>query len=795
MVQRGGVVARPRLSERLERCHAVTIVQAPPGYGKTALLADWVENTPSARTAHAPDLPGILVAQTGGAVVVDDYARHETAALAEGIVSALARPGAPRLIVATRTTPLLRVYAWDHGLDVGTVGAGDLLATESELADMVAAWGGRDAGGLHELTGGWPRVARLLVEEGAADEYLRHAVLARLDRQSQGFALALAASRSLAPAHRRVSPGAGAPSSDVFERLQESGVVQRRADGGEHVPPVVAAALRLLVPEEEALTWHRALVEELGHDGDAASRAPCMEHARASEDWGVLAQLWTRHGLQLLEVDEAAVARVYSDVPVEAVATWPVLALAVATARALRDRRPFHDVQPVLWQAARRAAQQFEGPGMDHGGDLENYIYLAATALVDARMDGRWGDYRRIAEAAEKRYRAERGPVPDSQRYAWFLLQVFLGEVTAGDAVRAKPAGRRAHVVAHDAPDSRVSSAAAAAGMCALATIEGSARDAAYWSEQYAAVAREDAWGFGYATSLFALVRAMRAVDRLDLEAAEAALSDAGDPRCDVEFWPFALLPRTQLALLRGAPGDMLDEIDRVVAAHQAQYDAGGWGTRVVACLRVELLTALGEVGRALEIADSVADVSTAVVPLGARAHLVGGDAGRAFEMARQPKWDPGVTPRTRLGRLLVTAGAAEQLGDRHGADAAFSAALALSGATGLMATVAKLPRQVRQALLERHHRALSAEALELLSGYPEVFETSTDPVRLTPREKVVLAEMGRATTLAEVARRLTVSANTVKKQAISVYAKLGVHDREAALERARVLGLLPPSD
>ncbi|GHC99658.1 hypothetical protein GCM10008096_02050 [Zhihengliuella salsuginis] len=781
--------------ERLERPNAVTIVQAPPGYGKTALLSDWAARTPTARIAPAEDLLPRLAEGAGGTIVVDDFARHETAALAENIVTALGRPGAPRLVVATRSTPLLRMYAWDRGLDVGTVGAADLLATETELADMASAWGAAGAADLHAPTGGWPRVARLLAEEGAAGDYLRDAVLARLDRETLAFALALSANRRLAPAHRRVSPGTGAPASDAFERLLDAGVVQRRPDGSDQVAPVMAAALRRLVPAEEALPWHRALVEELGHDGDAASLAPQMEHARASRDWAVLAQLWTRHGLRLLEVDESAVERVYGDVPAAAIAAWPALTLPVATARAMREKRPFHDVQPVMWEAARRTAQQFEGPGMDHGGDLEKYIFFAATALVDARMDGRWEEQRRIGEAAEERYRAERGSVPDSQRYAWFLLQVFFGEVTAGESTRAKTAGRKVHLVSHDAPESRFSTAAAAAAMCALATLEGAASDAAYWGEQYAAVTREDAWGYGYATSLFALVRAMRAVDRLDLAAAEAALAEAGDPRCDFEFWPFALVPRTQLALLRGEPADMLDEIGHVVATHQGQYDAGGWGTRVVACLRVELLTALGEVGQALEVAESVAGESTAIVPLVARAHLVAGDAARAYELARQPRWDADVTPRTRLGRLLVTAAAAEQLGDHRGADAAFSAAVALSGTTGLMATVVKLPRSVRRTLLERHRRALSEDSLERLFEFREVFETSVEPVRLTPRERVVLKEMARSTTLQEIAKKLTVSANTVKKQAISVYSKLGVHDREAALERARALGLLPPLD
>ena len=64
--------------------------------------------------------------------------------------------------------------------------------------------------------------------------------------------------------------------------------------------------------------------------------------------------------------------------------------------------------------------------------------------------------------------------------------------------------------------------------------------------------------------------------------------------------------------------------------------------------------------------------------------------------------------------------------------------------------------------------------------------------VVLSAREAVVLGAMVEHETLAEVADALVVSPNTVKKQARAVYAKLGVHDRQAALLEAHRLGILP---
>jgi DNA-binding CsgD family transcriptional regulator len=67
--------------------------------------------------------------------------------------------------------------------------------------------------------------------------------------------------------------------------------------------------------------------------------------------------------------------------------------------------------------------------------------------------------------------------------------------------------------------------------------------------------------------------------------------------------------------------------------------------------------------------------------------------------------------------------------------------------------------------------------------------------VGLTPRESAVLDLLATGGTARAIARRLVVGERTVQKHLQRVYAKLGVPDRLAAVQRAQVLGLLPSPD
>jgi DNA-binding NarL/FixJ family response regulator len=67
----------------------------------------------------------------------------------------------------------------------------------------------------------------------------------------------------------------------------------------------------------------------------------------------------------------------------------------------------------------------------------------------------------------------------------------------------------------------------------------------------------------------------------------------------------------------------------------------------------------------------------------------------------------------------------------------------------------------------------------------------ATPPAALTHRETEVLRHLAQGQTLAEVGKELTLSVNTVKTHVKSVYARLDVSSRIAAVDAARRMGIL----
>jgi len=68
----------------------------------------------------------------------------------------------------------------------------------------------------------------------------------------------------------------------------------------------------------------------------------------------------------------------------------------------------------------------------------------------------------------------------------------------------------------------------------------------------------------------------------------------------------------------------------------------------------------------------------------------------------------------------------------------------------------------------------------------------SSLPEPLSPRELEVLSYLPSGMTMADLADELVVSVNTVRSHIKSIYAKLGVHNRQQAVQRASELELLP---
>ena len=64
----------------------------------------------------------------------------------------------------------------------------------------------------------------------------------------------------------------------------------------------------------------------------------------------------------------------------------------------------------------------------------------------------------------------------------------------------------------------------------------------------------------------------------------------------------------------------------------------------------------------------------------------------------------------------------------------------------------------------------------------------------LTRRERAILLHLAEEKSYAEIAAQEVVAINTVKWYIQQLYAKLGVNNRQQALERAHGLGLLTPA-
>jgi len=158
---------------------------------------------------------------------------------------------------------------------------------------------------------------------------------------------------------------------------------------------------------------------------------------------------------------------------------------------------------------------------------------------------------------------------------------------------------------------------------------------------------------------------------------------------------------------------------------------------------------------------------------------------------------------------LLLEARARDALGDQPAAGRALERALDITESTGILLPFLLDPAP---ALLERQRRhgtahpaliskiqslppggyggAGSPPGIAVLGGIvpPRVTEPLTDS------ETRVLRYLPTHLTAPEIANELFLSVNTVSTHTRHLYAKLGVHGRHEAVDRARALGLVAPS-
>jgi len=295
------------------------------------------------------------------------------------------------------------------------------------------------------------------------------------------------------------------------------------------------------------------------------------------------------------------------------------------------------------------------------------------------------------------------------------------------------------------------------------------------------------------------------------LERAERTLRAEVEPAAGMSL-------RSARAVLELARGQFQEALTAFGGAEKLAATLVGPHTCVTSmrsCM-LQTLVRLGQTGRAeqaLAELDEDERASAEMRTAEAALRLATGDPQAAAD-ALAPILDgslPGVRRVRMVTALLLEARARDALGDQAAAGRVLERALDITESSGILLPFLLDPAP---ALLERHgrygtanssaHPALIAQILDLLrrpakAVPPPGGQAGWDrgpglDEQLTDSETRVLRYLPTHLTAPEIAAELWLSVNTVSTHTRHLYAKLGVHNRHEAVDRARALGLLAPS-
>ena len=646
--------------------------------------------------------------------------------------------------------------------------------------------------------------ARFSGRERAVAEYLLTEVLERQSEEVTGLLLRTSIlERVSGPLADRLTGGSG--SERILWELEDAGAFVVALDM-EHAwfryHRLFADLLELELRRtaaEELPGLHTIAAEWLAKHGQPLD---AIRHAQAAENWGLATRLLGDNWFGLGLNGRLASARdLLSRFPANRIAEDAELAAFAASAR--RTAGSLHEADRYLALAERMRASVPE----ERRWRFQVELVLVRLALARARndLDGVADEAQRLLELADSPRAIEAGVGHEGLRTA-ALIDLGAAEMWAGQPERAARHLERGLEEARriGRPLLELQALSYSALLCVIrspATAEQLARQAIE-------LARKHGWeetASAAATAYVALGWAMLWRGRLSeaedwLDRAEPVLKHVTQPTT-------ALMLHATRALLESARGR---HVEAAAAYRDAEQIEGllvmphMFATRVQA-LKLEMLVRVGEterVVRALAEMDEELRATTQMRVVLATLRLAHDDPEAAADVLAPILDDstPHEASAWDIEALLLDAIARDALRDPGAAWRALERALDLAEPDGLLLPFLLHPTP---ALLERHsrlrstHASLISEILNLLARRaPADRPEDAEPLReaLSETELRVLRYLPTNLRGPEIAAELFVSRNTIKAHLRNVYAKLGVHSRADAVNRARELGLVSPS-
>lgn len=830
------VYRRDRLRARLDALLPLTIIRGLPGTGKTTLSADWLRGRErvgdevlwfTAGTAADVELLDRLEemlapeSDTPLVVVVDDAHHFKDDECLRRLCRQLVEHHRLHVVLCTRRLHPVRKHADADGVEWAELSGRDLNARDGELLQIAQAWG-HDISPQREAellcaTGGWLEAARRALDECdperdasgqlAADGYVHDEVIGQVAAHvpvetlmllSVPSEITLGVARSVEAGTTSLAPLMAEVGLDrLFSDLENECLLEQVPPAGEsptwRMPTLLRDVLSRLFMQRhptQAVEAHAAAARALAASAADGSLGDMIRHARTGQEWELLGHAWNAHGLLLASHHGREMLEAYGDIPAHALWIHTPLAMGAAVVTALRK----HADPRMRATAMRNYANAVTAPRSDGRSSRP----ATETMEVCARMvaDRLGGDPERsLRRAREHHELLERsgGVGPPAVTLAWFELHWGLAALASEEVGEGLQLLEAAADTAHGA-GAELLVAAATSQLASWAAIAGHGPRAVEHLEAYRSVELTERWLQDSIAPAAHLAAGVLALARLDPGALDF-LEQAGDGSDSIDEWALLAWARAQHALLFG---DVPGELGHITFLSQTRREWRGTNGRDHVMLDraiAELLLAAGEFNRCAGHLEGPSSKHPLLAVPRARLALIVGDLQQARTVALGYAWREGVFQVDRAELFMVEAAAALRLGDEAAAIDAFARAHGIAVRAGSWRPYANLPRATFERLLQLARVDLGAEAAERIRAVREPYPAAGELVRLTPRELAVLQAMSDHETLADVANELTVSLNTVKKQSLSIYTKLGVGDRSSALVEAHRLGLLsePP--
>ncbi|MEU1179179.1 LuxR C-terminal-related transcriptional regulator [Streptomyces sp. NPDC005820] len=888
---------RTRLLRHLDEALGtpLTMVNGSAGAGKTLLVADWAaEREPSVawftteaadqgpgmfwayllqalRAAGVPPPAGVgspadasrvtrtLLARLAAdlsarerpvTLVLDEYDQVRDPDIAQQLEFVLHHAGGGlRLILVTRTEPLLPLHRYRAAGQLTEIRGAELAFTPRETAELLALHGLNlplpAAGALVERTRGWAAGLRLCalaaqespdpqtyLKEFEADrstvaDFLLAEVLKQQSPEVQDLLLRVSVLERLCPELANALTER-ADSEPILAGLhRENAFVEDLGHAWYRLHPlfgeILRAHLRVRAPGLEP-ELHRRAAHWFGRSGLLTET---LGHGAAAGDWEFTASAL---------VEDLAIGQLFtglrSDELVELFSHMGPEAGSPATelVRAARDlsRCDLEHGLAHLREAQRGLAEREGVAGADLPGADAPDAGAGAASLADALEAGT-----SVGQGAASRDAS--GPGDPAARLSCALLEASAARLT-GSPARAEAAAADAEKVRGQVPAHLLDKHPELTAL--LLTHLGSTR---LWAGRFeearealapaadcpggasTALLREDALGrlalidcldgwagraerkaraamaeterFGLPRSagsgIGLLVLAAVAVDRNELDEAQAMLDAAAESHPalrDPVREAGRALATARLHLARGDTRGALAAVEPTVAAEVVSPWAAGQSAVVASAAHL----AEGRPEAAVRLLREVPEDQVACAVEEARARLAAGEPGAAVDLLDRTHPEDRCGPAVTVRAALVRARAAERSGDPAAARRLVARALREARRDRLRRPFLETGPWLRPLLRTDPLRELAGGWLTPGAPPPPAEEASPVVVEdLSGRERDVLQRLAMMMSTEEIAADLYVSVNTVKTHLKSAYRKLGVNRRHDAVRRARELGLL----